>query len=83
MKPRPRLSSRLWGTFEANSITRGSETLPSTNIRSSALVLFGLAPERPALDGRFPRLKCVVFGPLMPVVTAVAIMFGLQVRHKG
>jgi site-specific recombinase XerD len=27
MKPRPRLSSRLWGTFEANSITRGSETL--------------------------------------------------------
>jgi len=46
-------------------------------------VLFSIAPERPALDGRFPWLKCVAFGPLMPVVTAVAIMFGLQVRHLG
>ena len=53
------------------------------NIPSPALVLFGIAPERPALDGRFPWLKCVVFVPLMPVVTAVAIMFGLQVRSQG
>ena len=52
MKPRHRLSSRLWGTFEANSITevwerprrsaRASDTLVTRSAASDNVVCFSV-----------------------------------------